>query len=182
MRENKKAAIEMSIGTIVTIVLSMSMLILGMVLIKNIFSGASNISDMSNDQVASEIAKLYGDDKKLVIYPSVDMFEITPGETSVFAIRIKNLLKNVDAANVAFSYDISFSDFEECGLSETQLFAWMKGESGSDILIASSGESIEKISISVPEGAPLCTFKLRVHVKQNGTPYDATQMFVEIVG
>ena len=39
MRGNKKAAIEMSIGTIVTIVLAMSMLILGMVLVKNIFSG-----------------------------------------------------------------------------------------------------------------------------------------------
>lgn len=35
---NKKAAIELSIGTIIIIVLAISMLVLGMVLVKNIFS------------------------------------------------------------------------------------------------------------------------------------------------
>jgi len=40
---NKKAAIELSIGTIVIVVLVMSMLILGMVLVRNIFSPEETI-------------------------------------------------------------------------------------------------------------------------------------------
>ena len=51
---NKKAAMELSIGTIVIIVLAMSMLILGLVLIKTIFSGAKYNIDTMNDKVRND--------------------------------------------------------------------------------------------------------------------------------
>ena len=57
--KNKKAAIELSIGTVVIIVLAMSMLILGLVLIRNIFTGATESVDQINDNVRSEIIKLF---------------------------------------------------------------------------------------------------------------------------
>ena len=178
----KKGAIELSIGTIVIIVLAMSMLILGMVLVKNIFRGATNVIDLNNDQISSEIAKIYGDDKRLVIYPSVDVFEVKPGKESAFAIRVRNLLENVDASDVTFSYETTLDDYEECGLSENDIFGWMKGESGTIGEIRSSGEHIEKILIEVGEGAPLCSFKTRISVKQNDAPYDSAQMFIKIKG
>ena len=55
MIENKKAAMEMSVGTIVTIVLLMSVLVLGLVLITNIFSGATSSVKTIDDKVKSEI-------------------------------------------------------------------------------------------------------------------------------
>ena len=51
MKLRKKGAIELSIGTIVIIVLAMSMLILGIILIKNIFSGSTNAVDDINKGV-----------------------------------------------------------------------------------------------------------------------------------
>src|SRR3989338_11462148 len=45
-RKNNKAAIELSIGTIVIIVIAMSMLILGLVLVRNIFQTST---DLVND-------------------------------------------------------------------------------------------------------------------------------------
>ena len=58
---------EMSVGTIVTIVLLMSVLVLGIILIKNIFYGGIKIVDMTNEQLENEINKLFGEDKKLVL-------------------------------------------------------------------------------------------------------------------
>jgi hypothetical protein len=180
--KSKRGAIEMSIGTIVIIVLSMSMLILGMILVKNIFSGATNIVDLNNEQISSEIAKLYGDDKELVIYPSVDIFNVNAGERAAFAIRIKNLLGGASASDAVFSYDIVPDDFRDCGLNENQILSWMKSESGEGIRIPVGKENIEKILIEIPEGSPLCSFKIRVTVLQNNQPYAVDQMFIDIKG
>ena len=178
----KRGAIEMSIGTIVIIVLAMSMLILGMVLVKNIFEGATNVVNLNNEQISSEIAKIYGDDKELVIYPSVDVFEIKTGDTNAFAIRIKNLLENADASETLFSYDIIPDDLRDCGLNERQILDWMKGESGEGIRIATGKEHIEKVLLEIPEGSALCSFKVRVTAMQNNQPYATDQMFIDIVG
>lgn len=64
--KNKKAAIELSIGTVVIIVLAMSMLILGLVLIRNIFSGATDSVDTLNEKVRSEITSLFAEEGQKV--------------------------------------------------------------------------------------------------------------------
>lgn len=56
----KRGAIELSIGTIVIIVLSMTLLILGMVLIRNIMCSAIIISDKISAGVENEIIGLFG--------------------------------------------------------------------------------------------------------------------------
>ena len=61
---NKKGAIELSIGTIVIIVLAMSMLILGLVLIRNIFSGSNDAVGQINTGVISEIQKVFANADK----------------------------------------------------------------------------------------------------------------------
>lgn len=58
---NKKGAIELSIGTVVIIVLAMTMLILGLVLVRNIFTGATENVDTLNDKVKGEIVNLFSD-------------------------------------------------------------------------------------------------------------------------
>ncbi|MBT3642623.1 hypothetical protein HN604_00765 [archaeon] len=180
----KKGAIEMSIGTIVIIVLSMSMLILGLVLVKNIFGGATDLVDLNNQQIAAEIANVYGDDQKVVLYPNVNIFDVKPGKSSAFAIRIKNTIEGTAGQNALFSYEISLEGLEECELSQGDVFSWMIGESGDNIAIPSSEGHIEKILINVPEGAPLCEFKTRVNVlnKVDGTEknYGAAQFFIKI--
>ncbi|MFH1451793.1 MAG: hypothetical protein ABIF88_01315 [archaeon] len=183
----KSGAIELSIGTIVIIVLAMSMLILGLVLVKNIFEGATNIVDLNNEQIAAEIAKVYGDEERVVIYPNVNIFEVKPGETDAFAIRIKNLVQGTGGGLAEFRYALTLEELENCGLSQEQVFDWMIGEGGSKINIGTSEDHIEKILINVPEGAPLCEFKTRVNVwkKEGGATeqsYGSAQFFIKIRG
>ena len=178
----KSGAIELSIGTIVIIVLAMSMLILGLVLVKNIFSGATNIVDLNNDQIAKEIAAVYGDDKRLVIYPNVDIFEVKVAESSAIGIRIKNLLTGANANDVDFSYEITLDSIDECGRSESQLLEWVRPTSANVGKIPTSREYIEKVLIDVPEGSPLCTFKVRVAAEQDGTIYESASIWLKIIG
>jgi len=60
--KNHKAAMEMSVGTIVTIVLLMSVLVLGLVMVQSIFGGATQSVDSINEQVRTEINDLFSSD------------------------------------------------------------------------------------------------------------------------
>ena len=56
--KNKKAAMEMSVGTIVTIVLLMTVLILGLVMIRTIFKGSIENINSVDQSVKNEINKI----------------------------------------------------------------------------------------------------------------------------
>ena len=59
--KNREGALELSIGTIVVIVIGMSMLILGLVLVSTIFDGSTKTVEDLNEQVQTEILDLFGD-------------------------------------------------------------------------------------------------------------------------
>ena len=62
MIRRKEGALEMSIGTIVVIVIAMAMLILGLVLVRTIFTGATESIGTLGDKVQDEIAGLFADE------------------------------------------------------------------------------------------------------------------------
>lgn len=179
----KKGAIEMSIGTIVVIVLSMSMLILGLVLIRGIFSGATDITEMTNTQLKDQVSKLFGEEKKLVVYPDTRHIEIKSGEISGFGIGIKNLLTGVQ--DETFSYEVIVSDPDiesKCGITEQEALDWMStGRAETDIGLA-PGEFVSgKVLLTVPEGSRFCTFRYRVNVRYGESAYASELMDVTIV-
>ena len=68
MKKNKTAAMEMSIGTIVTIVLLMTTLILGLVLVRYIFKTSTESVETIDGQVKSQLLDLFeSSGKKLVV-------------------------------------------------------------------------------------------------------------------
>src|SRR4030043_1883739 len=89
---NRKGAMEMSVGTIVTIVLLVSVLILGIVLIKNIFTSAKGVVDLTDQQLRDEVNKLFSEENKISIYPATRIIEIKQDTTDGIGIGIKNLL------------------------------------------------------------------------------------------
>lgn len=65
--KNKRAAMEMSVGTIVTIVLLMSALVLGLVLTRTVFRGSTESVDSLNSGVQKEINNLFGEENKNLV-------------------------------------------------------------------------------------------------------------------
>lgn len=180
----KKAAVELSISTIVIIVLAMSMLILGIILVKNIFSGATEIADMSIDQVKNQVAQLFGENKRLVTYPDTRLVKISQGEVDGFGIGMKNLISGASAQDVRFSYEVVVSDPDlmiKCGVSESEVSRWIVTGRAEDQIALAPGEfTAGKVLIEVPEGASLCTFRLRINVRQNNQDYASDFMDVTI--
>jgi len=183
MRIDKKGAIELSIGTIVIIVLAMSMLILGMVLVKNIFSGSSENVLQMNDQVKDQINKLFVEDKRTVIYLPNQIAKIEQNEDWGVAFGIKNLERGSSEAG-RFHYDVTVSDPDvrtKCGIDERTIESWIKTGRADDSIIAPGQSYFGIVRFLIPENAPLCTVRFHIDVTLDSAAY-ATDFFdVEVL-
>lgn len=163
---SKKGAVELSIGTIVIIVLAMSMLILGIVLVRNIFFGATdNVSELNN-KVRDEIRSLFQEEnQKIVIRLTEDTAKVNQGEKFGVAFGVKNI-KTGETDSTEFSYKVELDDPEierSCDVTEQEALSWIRFGSGSFII--SPGETgFARIELNIPEDAPLCSTRYRIRV------------------
>ena len=181
---SRHAAMEMTIGTMVTIVLLVTVLILGLVLVRTIFrSGTDAISDIDS-AVQDEIRKLFADEGKiLVVYPSARQITIEKeDDPSGFAFSIRN--NGVEERD--FTYDVqadSNFDFSKCGstFTESRANSWLLINSGSFPLGPGKDlELAELVLFNVPGTAPPCTIPYRLNIESNGESYAGTSVFVTI--
>lgn len=180
---NKKGAIEMSIGTIVIIVLAMSMLILGMVLVKNIFSGSSENVLQMNDKVKDQINKLFVEDKRTVVYLPNQIAKIEQNEDWGIAFGIKNLARGTAEAG-RFHYEVTVSDPDartKCGIDERTIESWIKTGRADDTTIAPGQSYFGIVRFLIPENAPLCTVRFHIDVTIDNTPYAVEFFDVEVL-
>lgn len=179
---NKRAAIEMSMGTIVTLVLSMTLLILLIVVIRNIAGSANNAVDLTDQQLTSEINKLFGNDQRLAIYPASGLVEVKSGKSGDFGFGIKNMLQGSEGENVIFSYETAVVDVGKCGRTVEELESLISlGSSGSNIIIPPGHiSSTQRVRFEIPSGFPLCSFRVSVLVKAGENNYASDAMDITI--
>lgn len=177
----KRGAVELSISTIVIVVLAVSMLILGLVLVRTIFTGAKNVADMSNDQLKNQISTLFGDARKVVVYPDSKRVDVTQGELGGFGIGIKNLNQG-SASGTKFSYEVIVSDPDvqkKCGTTDATIMGLITtGRAEKDITLASGESTVGKVLFATAIGDPQCTVRFRINVKVNNEPYGSELMDV----
>lgn len=175
---NNRGAIELSIGTIVIVVLAMSMLILGLILIKDIFTGVNYNVNSVNDKVKDEIGKLFVENKKTVVYLPNQKLEIEQGDDWGVAFAIRNIQSGTADAG-KFSYDVVVSDPNvrtNCGLGDLDVEKWMK-TGQSDTMTISPGDTYYGIvRFEIPEGSPLCPVRFHLEVMKDNVAY-ATDFF-----
>ena len=185
MEGNNKGAMEMSMGTIVTIVLLMSVLVLGLFFVQKIFSSGSDAIDSIDSQVQNEIAKLFSEEgKSLAIYPSDRDINIKAGDDPKgFAFSIKN--KDVESHEYQYTVfaQEGFDYLEKCGSTMT------RQKADSYLLLTSGSNSIgpgdtmelpELVRFDVPEIAPPCTIPYKLEIDQDGVDFQGATVFVTI--
>ena len=178
--KGRKAAMEMSVGTIVTIVLLVSVLILGIFLISRIRETSVDVISMTDDAITDELNKLFAEDKKVMIYPAKGIIPMKQEETSAVGIGIRNLAQGT-LSTEKFSYQTSVVSPGDCRETEEQLMSWIvQGETEDEIGIASGDLIIRKIRFRVPLGASLCLPRYRVDVYVGDTPYGSEIFDVEV--
>jgi len=181
----KRAAMELSIGTIVIIVLAMSMLILGLVLIRTIFTGAKYNVDVMNDKVRDEINKLFVEDKKIVIYLANQEANVKQGDSWGVAFAIKNLKTGTPEAS-RFTYDVVVNNPSEvkknCGINEKEALSWIKAGGSGGIKIAPGETYASIIRFQIPKTAPLCIIRYTINVESDSEFYIADSFDMNIEG
>ncbi|MEK6844252.1 MAG: hypothetical protein AABX83_02380 [Nanoarchaeota archaeon] len=186
--QNKKGAVELSIGTIVIIVLAMSMLILGLILIKGIFKGATDNVEEINEKVKEEIKNLFVDENERAILKLTDGTAVVEqGSEFGVAFGIKNTERGVTGSQT-FNYATILDDpkiKENCGVSKEVAENWIKFGSGS--MSAQAGEiDAERVKVIIPEDSPLCETKYRILIyrpdkgESANNPYEDLSFFVKI--
>ncbi len=171
--KSKKAAMEMSVGTIVTIVLLMTVLILGLVMVKSIFSGAVENIDGIDQAVKNEINSLFAEDntRRIVIYPPTRKVSVKKGEEAGFGFSIRNN----GQGDETFSYVVGVNEVaQSCQMTEEQaenLISLGKTES----YIIPSGDALENpvlVTFNIPETASICDIRYGIDVtKSDGSAY-----------
>jgi hypothetical protein len=179
--KNKKAAMEMSVGTIVTIVLLMTVLILGLVLVRSIFSGAIENIDGIDQAVKSEINKLFAEDdsRKIVVYPSSRKIIIKKGTDNLgFGFAIRNVLQQEEK----FSYNVVAVE-SNCDMRLTEaedLIALGKERKNINLPAGSIMDSPIFVRFSIPDTAPPCNIRYEVQLFNQGQTSYAPPVDVDL--
>ena len=181
----KRAAMEMSVGTIVTIVLLMSVLVLGVILINKIYGGAIEATAMTEQAVKNEIQKLFSEQstKKVLVVPDTKKIAIKKGESSLgfgFSIR------NTGSSEEKFSYEISATEINnECKdnmrLTDAENLIAL-GREGSNILLPPGSVMDDAIFIrfDISESTPPCQVRYQIQVYYQGTQAYSTPVYVDL--
>jgi len=173
--KSKRAAMEMSVGTIVTIVLLMTVLILGLVLVRSIFSSSIENIDGIDQAVKGEINKLFSEDnsRKIVIYPATRLVKIKKGEQNLgfgFSIR------NVGETTEKFSYSISAEEAScDMRLADAESLITL-GKERNNIVIPAGSIMDDPVFVrfAIPESAPPCQIRYSILVEQGTQPYGSS--------
>jgi hypothetical protein len=181
--KRKKAALEMSVGTIVTIVLAVTFLTLGLVLIRGIFSASINVVELTEGQLNNEISKLFTEDKKLVVLPDSKIIEIKQEDVGAVGVGIKNLIEGTSETS-KFSYEVQVADPDirrKCSINEQQALEYIKVGRAVDNQAIAPGDFIAyKVRFEIPTTAPLCIIRYGVTVKEGTSVYASDFFDVDI--
>lgn len=152
MINSRKAALELSVSTIVVIVLGVTMLIIGMVLVRNIMCGALGLTGDINGKVRGEITKLFsGSDSEVqCIGAGSDPVQITPGRLNIIYCAIR--------AETATEYTITAKEIRVNGLTRpTEVNSWIEGNDrtwGPERVSPGDNDPKKVLRLMVPSDAP----------------------------
>jgi hypothetical protein len=181
---NKKAAIEISMTTIITIILSVVFLILALTILRRMYGFQTEAIGSVQDKTLAEINKLYlgeedtgtrifiqlGSEKMASIRAGTDNFGIEIGAGTKTGAAIQN------ASQLQFKLWLDETSPDNCvkilgksattSLFKTRLDTWLPAERFSD----SAGGLI--VYVNVPAGTRMCAQKVFVQAKDSTVNLD----------
>ena len=163
---NKTGAIELSVGTIVIIVLALTMLILGLVLVRSIMCSAISITSDTGAGAKKEISKIWSaNQEEVTCLGSGDPITLTPGKLNVIWCSVR--------ADSTAKYKIELKEItsEDPGkLSNTELKKWVSSTDSFVGTIAPGDESLKKfLRLNIPKDASEASIIITAKVTRDDT-------------
>lgn len=176
--KNKKGQMEMSVGTIVTLVLLMTALILGLILTKTIFTSSTDNIKTIDQNVKNEINKLFSSDdtKKIVVIPDSRSITLKKGESDAgfgFSIR------NTETSDLTFSYTVAATEVQasckSLDLDKANSYITLHSTGSAQISAGSIMQDPIFVRFSIPNDAPPCQISYNIDVKtSDGSAYGSS--------
>jgi hypothetical protein len=170
--KTKKGAFEMSMSTIIIIVLSVSFLILGLVLLRSIYGISDASINTIGEKLSSELQKVFTDEtKNLVIYSGTDRLVKIRAGTSNFGILIASQSLNNIRINTPDQVQYKFELVDDGSitsciklLTKTRTLALFqqKFDTWVDSYDADGPISREILYVTIPSDTRTCTQSVRV--------------------
>lgn len=177
MRFNKKASMELSIRTIVVVVLAMTLLGLGLGFIRSMFGDIGGLSTDVSSQVREKILDdLITGDKK-ISFPKTEI-EIDKGKSELLTVGIRNKNDNTLFYRMEFK---GISDPDSGSFQTDDWFQYVQSPNGDELAPADS--VVRNIRLSAPKvksGSYLLTFDV-IDADYN-TIYASKDFFIVVRG
>ena len=156
MKRGRKGAMEMSMGTIVTIVIAVSMLILGMVFVRSIMCSGIHMSDQISQGTQNKIRDLFGANDYGVkcMGEGGEIISISDGGVR----RVGCLIKTDEGGQ----YSLKLVDIKSLkGATTDTVKAWVVDEGF--VGFAGVGDTLaEVVILSIPKNTPKTSLKLTI--------------------
>ena len=152
----KKAAIELSMTTIIVIVLSIVLLILGFVFVRSIMCRAIGFTDAIGAKVDGEIQRLFESSQDdIICIGSGERVAMTPGQENI--IRCAFNVRSKGNYRVTLD-DISSSDIDP----RENIRSWVSQDSWNNEISPNDQSSQKVIRINIPEDAPEGSLNIKI--------------------
>ncbi len=163
----RKGAIELTMGTVVIIVLGVTMLILGMVLVRSIMCSGLSLTNDVNGKMTSELENYFGQSAdEVTCLGEIDPVKIAPGKENFITCRVK-------APDVA-KYDFSVVSYasRDAGITQAKIQQWIGTQTSQGYNIAPSDNGPKAIfSLKIPADASEGTVTIDITVKKDGDQF-----------
>ena len=188
--QNRKGALELSIGTIVVIVIGMSMLILGLVLVRTIFVGSTDSVKTLNEGVMNEIVNLFDDDggNLAIKLGTENVARVKPGNRFNVAIGAQHRDgEPVQGDTLLYRIELDSDSTDNClqklGQSRTENLFVTPLNTWNDFDRFGGSNAFTLIEIDVPRGTERCTQKVDVQIRINDEtiPYGGDFFLLEVL-
>ncbi len=165
----KKGALELSITTIIVIVIGITLLSLGLIFVRSIFTNISGLAKESFEQADAEIGKLSEVDSFLTISPS--KIDVEKGSSR----DVKVIIANFEAVPITVKAKVISTDPKiRC------LFADTKGSSSKEYTIT-SGETRKLILVAEEKGGALGFEYCNVEIMGGSTGQNTDTLIVNVI-
>lgn len=170
VKTNKRAAIELSLSTLVVIVLSVALLILGIVFIRNLMCSGIQMTENVDKSVTNQLNKLFGADNYGIVCvgEGVNEYSVATGGRRMISCVIKTETQS--------QYDIKVTSVESLSGANTQTVQkWIidKDYINGQASPGGDGTTAGVLLLDIPRDAPTSTLKVISESKNLQT--DTTQ-------
>jgi len=161
----KKAAIELSMTTMIVVVLSLTLLIMGFVFIRSIMCSAIGVTEEIGNQVDREVERLFSTSSGELncIGAEGQPVTMTPGLNTIHCI-----INAKTAANYRITYDSIEWLSTNPALRSIDLDSWIIKEGDNYDVVPGDDTGLKPIKLNIPEDAPEEPFSIKLKVTKDG--------------